>query len=279
MKPPLHQATITQTAIGGPIAIATPFYIHLIKIENRELSSRKDLDVIISERESFELSGPSHLTSIDCVSREISDLEGQLVALRNLLSNRATIIHTLAEDVDIIFTKDGVARLNAQMYPIIDDNSQEPEWFPSPVYQVNNSYIPHKLLMGSTGTVCKVVYGLKLSIRHVCGKRKVYRSSFDSMFTITVHVKQATIGSEELIKYGKLNLVDLGGSENISFSGARDKDVAVVAKETIQEATHDGSNVVLVDTADQMQDNEPLMRALSKLIYVNCNIREFSNLE
>ncbi|GJZ96754.1 GDSL esterase/lipase-like protein [Tanacetum coccineum] len=37
----------------------------LSKIENRELSSRKDLDVIISERESFELSGPSHLTSID----------------------------------------------------------------------------------------------------------------------------------------------------------------------------------------------------------------------
>ncbi|PWA47077.1 alpha/beta-Hydrolases superfamily protein [Artemisia annua] len=37
----------------------------LSKVENRELSSRKDLDVIISERECFELSGPSHLTSID----------------------------------------------------------------------------------------------------------------------------------------------------------------------------------------------------------------------
>nr|XP_043610457.1 kinesin-like protein KIN-5B [Erigeron canadensis] len=43
-----------------------------------------------------------------------------------------------------------------------------------------------------------------------------------SVFTITVHIKQATIGSEELIKYGKLNLVDLAGSENISRSGARD---------------------------------------------------------
>ncbi|KAI3516361.1 hypothetical protein L1887_15276 [Cichorium endivia] len=31
------------------------------------------------------------------VSREISDLEGQLVALRNLLNNRAAIIHTLAD--------------------------------------------------------------------------------------------------------------------------------------------------------------------------------------
>ncbi|KAI3800491.1 hypothetical protein L1987_28582 [Smallanthus sonchifolius] len=34
-------------------------------------------------------------------SREISDLEGQLVTLRNLLSNRATIIHTLAEGVRV----------------------------------------------------------------------------------------------------------------------------------------------------------------------------------
>nr|GEV64480.1 exocyst complex component EXO84A [Tanacetum cinerariifolium] len=85
------------------------------KIENGELSSRNDLDVIISERESFELSRLSHLTSIDCVSREIYDLEGQLVTLRNLLSNRATIIHTLDEAIDLIFTEDGVARLNAQI--------------------------------------------------------------------------------------------------------------------------------------------------------------------
>nr|GEZ60590.1 exocyst complex component EXO84A-like [Tanacetum cinerariifolium] len=48
------------------------------------------------------------------VSREIYDLKGQLIALRNILSNRATIIHTLAEGVDLIFTEDGIGRLNAQ---------------------------------------------------------------------------------------------------------------------------------------------------------------------
>ncbi|KAL6964667.1 hypothetical protein U1Q18_035726 [Sarracenia purpurea var. burkii] len=40
-------------------------------------------------------------------------------------------------------------------------------------------------------------------------------------------------------------------------------------KEAIQEAAPNGSDVVLVDTAGRMQDNEPLMRALSKLIYLN----------
>ncbi|KAK9947332.1 hypothetical protein M0R45_002963 [Rubus argutus] len=53
------------------------------------------------------------------------------------------------------------------------------------------------------------------------------------------------------------------------FEKGYEKDPAVVAKEAIQEATHNGSDVVLVDTAGRMQDNEPLMRALSKLIYIN----------
>ncbi|KAL0375177.1 UNVERIFIED_CONTAM: Kinesin-like protein KIN-5B [Sesamum radiatum] len=43
-----------------------------------------------------------------------------------------------------------------------------------------------------------------------------------SIFTITVHIKEGTIGEEELIKCGKLNLVDLAGSENIYRSGARE---------------------------------------------------------
>lgn len=43
-----------------------------------------------------------------------------------------------------------------------------------------------------------------------------------SIFTITIHIKEATPEGEELIKCGKLNLVDLAGSENISRSGARE---------------------------------------------------------
>eukprot|EP01018_Ginkgo_biloba_P020680 Gb_35173 [translate_table: standard] len=43
-----------------------------------------------------------------------------------------------------------------------------------------------------------------------------------SIFSITIHIKEATPEGEELIKCGKLNLVDLAGSENISRSGARE---------------------------------------------------------
>ncbi|KAI3872331.1 hypothetical protein MKX03_019598 [Papaver bracteatum] len=53
------------------------------------------------------------------------------------------------------------------------------------------------------------------------------------------------------------------------FEKGYEKDPAIVAKQAIQEARLNGSDVVLVDTAGRMQDNEPLMRALSKLISLN----------
>lgn len=47
------------------------------------------------------------------------------------------------------------------------------------------------------------------------------------------------------------------------------KDAAGIAMEAIRSAKDSGIDVVLVDTAGRMQDNEPLMRALAKLIKVN----------
>ncbi|EHA8592600.1 signal recognition particle receptor subunit alpha [Cocos nucifera] len=53
------------------------------------------------------------------------------------------------------------------------------------------------------------------------------------------------------------------------FEKGYEKDPAIVAREAILEASRNNSDVVLVDTAGRMQDNEPLMRALSKLINLN----------
>ena len=47
------------------------------------------------------------------------------------------------------------------------------------------------------------------------------------------------------------------------------KDAAGIAMEAINYARSARLDVVLVDTAGRMQDNEPLMRSLSKLITVN----------
>ncbi|KAG2451309.1 hypothetical protein HYH02_003915 [Chlamydomonas schloesseri] len=48
-----------------------------------------------------------------------------------------------------------------------------------------------------------------------------------------------------------------------------EKDPAKVAYEAVRQAEKDGIHVVLVDTAGRMQDNQPLMRALSNLISLN----------
>ena len=42
-----------------------------------------------------------------------------------------------------------------------------------------------------------------------------------------------------------------------------------MAREAIREAHRTHMDAVLVDTAGRMQDNEPLMRALAKLIHIN----------
>ncbi|SNX82626.1 related to SRP101 - signal recognition particle receptor, alpha chain [Melanopsichium pennsylvanicum] len=47
------------------------------------------------------------------------------------------------------------------------------------------------------------------------------------------------------------------------------KDAAGIAKDALTYAKSEGFDVVLIDTAGRMQDNEPLMRALAKLVSVN----------
>ncbi|KAI8826179.1 SRP54-type protein [Fimicolochytrium jonesii] len=53
------------------------------------------------------------------------------------------------------------------------------------------------------------------------------------------------------------------------FDRGYGKDPAGIAKDAIGYAANKGFDVVLVDTAGRMQDNEPLMRALAKLVTLN----------
>lgn len=50
------------------------------------------------------------------------------------------------------------------------------------------------------------------------------------------------------------------------------KDAAGIAMEAIKFARDEKVDVVLVDTAGRMQDNEPLMKALSKVRLLKCNL-------
>ncbi|KAF9052703.1 SRP54-type protein [Panaeolus papilionaceus] len=53
------------------------------------------------------------------------------------------------------------------------------------------------------------------------------------------------------------------------FERGYGKDAAAIAREALQYGRENDFDVVLIDTAGRMQDNEPLMRALAKLVSVN----------
>ncbi|KAF9262120.1 signal recognition particle binding protein [Marasmius fiardii PR-910] len=79
-------------------------------------------------------------------------------------------------------------------------------------------------------------------------------------------------GAVEQLRVHVRNLSMLGGDGGAQvelFERGYGKDAAAIAKEAIGYAQQNSFDIVLIDTAGRMQDNEPLMRALAKLISLN----------
>ncbi|RIB27115.1 SRP54-type protein [Gigaspora rosea] len=77
-------------------------------------------------------------------------------------------------------------------------------------------------------------------------------------------------GAVEQLKVHVRNLNALGQNSVVElYERGYGKDAAGIAKDAINFAKANGFDVVLIDTAGRMQDNEPLMRALAKLVTVN----------
>ncbi|GBC16724.2 uncharacterized protein OCT59_026542 [Rhizophagus irregularis] len=77
-------------------------------------------------------------------------------------------------------------------------------------------------------------------------------------------------GAVEQLRVHVRNLNALGQNSNVElYERGYGKDAAGIAKDAINYAKINKFEVVLIDTAGRMQDNEPLMRALAKLVSVN----------
>ncbi|PFH50054.1 hypothetical protein AMATHDRAFT_177726 [Amanita thiersii Skay4041] len=81
-------------------------------------------------------------------------------------------------------------------------------------------------------------------------------------------VEQLRVHVRNLSMLGVNGAADSKGRVEL-FERGYGKDAAGIAKEAIAYATQSDFDVVLIDTAGRMQDNEPLMRALAKLVAVN----------
>ncbi|KAG5645902.1 hypothetical protein DXG03_005049 [Asterophora parasitica] len=81
-------------------------------------------------------------------------------------------------------------------------------------------------------------------------------------------VEQLRVHVRNLSMLGVNGATDSKGRVEL-FERGYGKDAAAIAKEAINHARDNDFDVVLIDTAGRMQDNEPLMRALAKLVSVN----------
>ena len=102
--------------------------------------------------------------------------------------------------------------------------------------------------VGKSTNLAKVAYYLKHK-----GGLKVLLAACDTF----------RAGAVEQLRVHATNLnVDL-------FERGYGKDSAEIAKQALAHARQNGYDVCLIDTAGRMQDNEPLMRAIAKLVAVN----------
>ncbi|KAJ3505503.1 hypothetical protein NLJ89_g7380 [Agrocybe chaxingu] len=81
-------------------------------------------------------------------------------------------------------------------------------------------------------------------------------------------VEQLRVHVRNLSTLGVNGAADSKGRVEL-FERGYGKDAAGIAREAINYARDNDFDVVLIDTAGRMQDNEPLMRALAKLVSVN----------
>ncbi|XP_027153147.1 exocyst complex component EXO84A [Coffea eugenioides] len=92
-------------------------------------------------RATIKLSSSQQIYRMDEQSRRTSDKQNRLPEQRELKRRLQRMVDQLRDTfcrqhaLELIFNEDGGVRLGADMYLIMDGNADEPEWFPSPIYQ------------------------------------------------------------------------------------------------------------------------------------------------
>ncbi|GAA5880453.1 hypothetical protein JCM3774_005198 [Rhodotorula dairenensis] len=117
--------------------------------------------------------------------------------------------------------------------------------------------------VGKSTNLSKVAFWLLQNrLRVLIAACDTFRSG--AVEQLRVHVRNLGQLEQEQLAGGP------GGASRVElFEKGYGKDAAGIAKDAIAYAKQNGFDVVLIDTAGRMQDNEPLMRALAKLIAVN----------
>ncbi|KDE04523.1 hypothetical protein MVLG_05089 [Microbotryum lychnidis-dioicae p1A1 Lamole] len=119
--------------------------------------------------------------------------------------------------------------------------------------------------VGKSTNLSKVAFWLlQNKLRVLIAACDTFRSG--AVEQLRTHVRNLGQLGEEL---GGVGIVQDGVKMIELYEKGYGKDASGIAKEAIAFAKENAFDVVLIDTAGRMQDNEPLMRALAKLVMVN----------
>jgi len=184
------------------------------------------------------------------VAREIAEnlctsLQKNLLKTKtqSFTSIKATVKEALKENVYKILTPK--QEFDLLKFALANKNRGEPYKI---VFIGVNGYIVYLNSVGKSTNLAKVAYMLKNQ-----GNLKVMLAACDNFRS----------GAVEQLKHHARNL-----DVPVYDKGYKD-DPAYIAREAIIEAKKTGFNCVLIDTAGRMQDNEPLMKSLAKLVEIN----------
>lgn len=192
------------------------------------------------------------------VGRSVRGLGGVRAAVRGALEDSITRILTPRTSTDILLeisSKRARVPASAAVHASAKDRelAAKPEPYAIAFVGVNG--------VGKSTNLAKVCFWLLQNrLRVLIAACDTFRSG--AVEQLRVHVRN-------------LSQLDVAGSP--PGEGARvelyergyGKDAAGIAKDALAYARGAGFDVVLIDTAGRMQDNEPLMRALAKLVAVN----------
>ncbi|KAI0094038.1 SRP54-type protein [Irpex rosettiformis] len=181
------------------------------------------------------------------VGKKVGSFQSTSSAFRQALSSSLTQILTPKTSTDLLLS---IRTKLSSHFP----SSQQREPYSITFVGVNG--------VGKSTNLSKVCFWLvQNGLRVLIAACDTFRSG--AVEQLRVHVRNLS-----MLGVGPNGATDSKGRVELYEKGYG-KDAAGIAKEAISFARDNDFDVVLIDTAGRMQDNEPLMRALAKLVSTN----------
>lgn len=119
--------------------------LNMAESESQQLALLANASLLADEllpRAALKLLPLSQANRVDATPKGTSDRQSRVPEQREWKRKLQRSVERLRDSfcrqhaLDLIFTVDGDIRLNAEIYLSMDGQTEEPEWFPSPIFQV-----------------------------------------------------------------------------------------------------------------------------------------------